>query len=202
MPDAPLVAHSLAEAYLYLMATPCHLCGKGPLRGSEARPVEPRREPMAVTITVTCGACQDVSELLFELPHGLGTDEASGPPYVNPTDSPSRIIDVARWITLFRVITEAAARETDKMEARRLGLEAAQCLEEALKFYDDPDSSVPPPEAFFHESSRRRFRANPEQFAKERLIGLRAKLPSMSLMRSRLSPSSKTEKKSWWKRWK
>lgn len=200
MPDAPLVAHSLAEAYLYLMATPCSSCAKGPLSGSEARPVQGLREPMVVAITATCGACQSVIELTFQLPHGLGTDESGGPPVVNPTDEPSRIIDVARWITLFRVIAEAASKESDKMEARWLGLEAAQCLEEALKFYDDRDNALPPPEAFFHETSRRRFQENPEHFAKQRLIDLRGKLPSTSVMMSRLSSSGKTKKKRWW-RW-
>ena len=136
MPEGALVAHSLAEAYLYLMATPCASCDKGPLSGSEARPVAGPGEAMIVSITATCRACGTVHELSFELPEGTGTDESGAPPTVNPTEEPSRIIDVARWITLFRVITEAAGRESDKSEARRLGLEAAQCLEEALKFYD------------------------------------------------------------------
>lgn len=156
---------------------------------------------MVVVIKATCGACQHVVDLTFELPHGLGTDKSGGPPVVNPTDEPSHIIDVARWITLFRVITEAADRETDKMEVRRLGLEAAQCLEEALKFYDEPDNSLPPPEAFFDEDSRRRFQENPERFAKQRLIDLRAKLPSMSVMMSRLSSGGKAKRKRWW-RWR
>ena len=30
-PEDPLVAHSLAEAYLYLLATPCGNCGEGPV---------------------------------------------------------------------------------------------------------------------------------------------------------------------------
>lgn len=202
MSDAPLVAHSLAEAYLYLMATPCSSCAKGPLNGSEARSVQGLSEPMVVAITATCGACRNVTELTFQLPHGLGIDESVGPPLVNPTDEPSRIIDVARWITLFRVITEAAGKESDKMEARRLGLEAAQCLEEALKFYDDRDNALPPPEAFFHETSRRRFHDNPEHFAKQRLINLRAKLPSTSVMISSLSSGGKARKKRWWRRGK
>jgi hypothetical protein len=200
MPDVPLVAHSLAEAFLYLMATPCSSCGKGLLRGAEAHPLPSQGEGMVLSIPVTCGACEHATELTFELPHGLGTDKEGGPPAVNPTDRPSRIIDVAQWITLFRMITEAAGKESDRMEARRLGLEAAQCLEEALKFYDDRDNALPPPEAFFHKASRRRLRENPEQFARQRLIDLRAKLPSMAVMRSRLSPSDRKRKRRWW-RW-
>ena len=35
--DAPLIAHSLAEAHCYLMVTPCGACGKGPLAEPEDR---------------------------------------------------------------------------------------------------------------------------------------------------------------------
>jgi hypothetical protein len=200
MPEAALVAHSLAEAYLYLMATPCASCGKGPLSGSEARTVSGSGESMVVSITATCRACGAVRDLSFELPEGTGTDESGGPPVVNPTEEPSRIIDVAQWITLFRVITEAAGREKDKQAARRLGLEGAQCLDEALKFYDDEENSLPPPEAFFAETTRSRFNENPELFAKQRLINLRAKLPSTSAMIARLSSEGKGKKKHWWSR--
>ncbi len=200
MSDEPLVAHSLAEAYLYLMATPCDACGKGPLTGSGAKPVHPEAEPLVLGMTVTCEGCWNVTKVAFELPCGPGTDESGGPPLVNPTEEPSRIIDVAQWITLFRVIAEAASRETDKVEARRLGLEAAQCLDEALKFYEDDENALPPPEAFFHEASRRRFHDNPEHFARQRLVGLRAKLPSTSVMISRMSSGAKGKKKRWW-RW-
>jgi hypothetical protein len=115
---------------------------------------------------------------------------------VNPTDEPSRILDVGQWIVLFRMITERAAREIDKIQARHLGIEAAQCLEEALKFYDDVDNDLPPQEALFTEASRTRFRKAPEQFSRRRLIDLRAKLPSGSAMRASLS----AKKKRWWNR--
>ena len=162
--------------------------------------MEGATNPIVVSIAVACNACHTATELSFQLPHGISADERGGPPTVNPTDEPSRIIDVAQWITLFRMITEAAARQTNKMEARRLGLEAAQCLEEALKFYNDMDNALPPPEAFFHEASRRRFQENPHYFSKPRLIDLRAKLPTTSVMRSRISSGEKSGKKRWWQR--
>jgi hypothetical protein len=96
------------------------------------------------------------------------------------------------------MIIEAATRETDKTQARHLGIEAAQCLEEALKFYDDVGNDLPPPEAFFTEVSRERFRDAPEQFSKRRLIGLRAKLPSMRVMRRSITSRGKRR---WW-RWR
>lgn len=200
MPDGPLIAHSLAEAYLYLMATPCPSCGRGPLQGSDARaPDEKHTQRIRLAIDVRCNACGQSSPLTFDLPLGLGTtkDRESGPAVVNPTEEPSQIIDVAQWLTLFRMITEAASREANKVEARMLGLEAAQCLEEALRFYEDQDNDLPPREAFFHDSSRKRLADHPEQFSRRRLVELRAKLPTISVMRDALSDR---KKRSWWRR--
>jgi hypothetical protein len=75
---------------------------------------------------------------------------------------------------------EEAGREKDKIIARELWIEVSQYLAEALKFYDDPDSDLPPQDAFFSEFSRARLSDNPAQFSRQRLINLRAKLPSPS----------------------
>ncbi|MGB2987912.1 MAG: hypothetical protein WBE26_18745 [Phycisphaerae bacterium] len=197
MPEEPLSAHSLAEAYLYLMATPCASCGKGPLNGADARAVGDAGRGMTVAIPVTCRSCQTVTTMTFRLPEKPDTTGEHETAIVNPTDEPSSLLDVGQWIVLFRVITEAADKETDKVQARHLGLEAAQCLEEALKFYDEIDNDLPPPEAFFTDASRERFRERPEQFSRRRLIELRSRLPSLSVMRSRLSVP---KKKPWWRR--
>lgn len=197
MPDDPLVAHSLAEVYLYLMATPCPDCGDGPLEGTGAKPIE-ERSPLQMTITARCRACTQQRVLRFALPEGTGTDGSQAPPVVNPTDRPSQIVDVAQWLALFGTITEAAGRETDRMQARRLGIEAAQCLEEALKFYDDPDSDVPPADAFRSEASRTRLREHPHLFSRQRLVELRAKLPTMNTMRTKAKETPR--KKRWWSR--
>ena len=202
MPDEPLEAHSLAEAQVYLMATPCASCGRGPLKGSGAKPVGLANGGDATgrrwQVTAICDACRSTATVAFLLPNDCSTDEGSETTVVNPTDEPSRILDVGQWIVLFRMIIEAASQETDKIQARHLGIEAAQCLEEALKFYDDVDNDLPPPEAFFTDASRERFRDAPEQFSKRRLIGLRAKLPSMTIMRRSIT---ERKKKRWW-RWR
>ena len=206
MTDEPLVAHSLAEAYLYLMATPCPSCGRGPLRGADSHSVPARDTESTASpsrrwrIKVACGACRSETTLVFQLhePAEAAPDpEAGATAVVNPTDEPSRIVDVGQWIVLFRMITDAASKESDKIEARHLGIEAAQCLEEALKFYDEVDNDLPPPEAFFTDASRERFRKVPQQFSKRRLIDLRAKLPCESAMRASLSAR---RKKHWWSR--
>lgn len=199
MSRTPLVAHSLAEVYLYLMAEACDGCGRGPLKGSDAvKREDPACQTLTVAVEVTCGACHARREWLFSLPHGLGVDEQTGLPTVNPTEKPSRLIDVAQWLTLFRVITTQASRSTDKAEARRLGLEAAQCLEEALKFYEN-DDDLPPDSAFFHPASRERFRNYPQEFSRRRLLDLRAKLPSLKTMQARVADPP-PRKRRWW-RW-
>jgi hypothetical protein len=183
MSDAPLVAHSLAEAYLYILATSCASCGCGPLRGGEAELANDVGDAGAVSIAATCGSCQGLTRLRFRLPTPPESIPAQQAPVVNPTDEPSRILDVAQWLTLFRMLTETADHEASKSEARQLALEAAQCLDEALKFYDDADNDLPPVEAFFGKDLRARFKAHPEQFSRRRLLHLRSKLPTPWPMR-------------------
>jgi hypothetical protein len=203
MTTDPLPAHSLAEAYFYLMATPCVRCGAGPLHGGDARP-DVSGDRLRLTIPVRCGRCGHQQEYQFTISGDLAQLQAQReervPWRTNPTDSPSEIIDVAQWIILFRVITEAAAKEKDKVEARRLGYEAAQCLEEALRFYEE-DNDLPPDGAFFHESSRAMGRDNPHEFSRERLIGLRAKLPSLEAMEASQRRARKGKKR-WWMPWR
>lgn len=76
------------------------------------------------------------------------------------------------------MIAATASTEPDRQKKRRLLIEAAQCLDEALKFYID-DNDLPPSGAFLHEGSKQRFRQNPGQFSRERLIHLRSKLPKV-----------------------
>jgi len=198
MPDEALVAHSLAEAYLYLRATPCASCGQGPLSGSDAKLTAETGFGVRVGMRATCGSCGRATNITFHLAERPSDDSGQCAGAISSVAAASRILDVGQWIMLFRVTTEAADKETDKTRVRQLGLEAAQCLEEALKFYDDLDNDLPPPEAFFTDASRERFKTHPEQFSKQRLIELRSKLPSLSAMRSCLSRSDKMP---WWRRW-
>jgi len=200
MSDSPLVAHSLAEAYLFLMATPCSACGQGPLRGAGGTEVEPDKPELHVALAVTCGHCKDESSLTFRLPHGTGTGAPDTPARVNPTSEPSQIIDLGQWLTLFRTIAGAAEHEHDKTQARHLGLEAAQCLDEALKFYHDEGNDLPEDDAFWHETSHQRFQDHPEQFARSRLLALRARLPSVAAMTAVLDPTEKPKKRRWFRR--
>ncbi|MBI1827521.1 MAG: hypothetical protein HYR83_14190 [Planctomycetes bacterium] len=63
--------------------------------------------------------------------------------------------------------------------SRRLAMEAATCLNEALRFYDD-ENDLPSAGAFFTDDSRARFREHPQLFSRQRLLNLRAQLPTPS----------------------
>jgi len=205
MPDDPLPVHSVAEAHLYLMATACDACGRGPLAAADIRHSRLGEAPL-LHLEAACKACGHTRTFVFDISDCPSDDaEASGRPSeqtrINPTDEPSRIIDVVQWLTLFRIIVEAASKEPDRIEARSLGYEAAQCLEEALKFYDE-DEDLPPLEAFFHPASRKRFEQNREQFTRARLIDMRSKLPSLSRMQRQIDDPKPPKAKKWWQWWK
>ncbi len=189
----PLPARSLAECYLFLMVTPCPQCGEGGLAGDDARTSNDGLRLFA-DLAARCSECHRETRLRFELPpaaiHSISSDR------ISRDASPSRLIDVVQWVTLFRMITAAADRQIDKAESRRLGYEAAQCLDEALKFYEQ-ENDLPPDSAFFHERSRTACREHPDRYSRDRLINLRAKLPSVEAMERTLAKGNKPRRK-WW----
>ncbi len=206
MNPKPLHAHSFAEVSLHLMATPCKQCACGPLRAADFSPrglKSAARTRGDTTVTAVCRACGHAHEFEFALPQGAPVEDPDDLyPIINPTDQPSAIIDVGQWITLFRMILTAASKETDKIEARRLGYEAALCLEEAIKFYDD--NELPPEDAVFCDATRARLREHPEQFAKQRLRNMRARLPKTTTMQRRIRRDAQTRtgpRRPWWKFW-
>ena len=129
------------------------------------------------TVRVLCQACGEPSEFSFGLPPDPPSDPAGELEIINPTEEPSRIIDVSQWITLYAVLHEESARASPPTRKRLLELQASQCLDEALKFFDDEENDLPPPSAFFDDSARDRFRDQPQEFSRQRLINFRASLP-------------------------
>jgi endogenous inhibitor of DNA gyrase (YacG/DUF329 family) len=172
MADRDLLAHSLAEAYLYLMVTACPTCGKGPLVSSEARVLSQETRLRTAAISASCRACHAPSEWRFQILHATG-----GGGQLNPSPQPSRLIDLGQWITLSRIITEAAGRSEDRIQARGFRIQASECLDEALKFFEQDDSR-PPATAFFTSESTERFLAHPEQFERSKVLELRDRLPT------------------------
>jgi hypothetical protein len=187
--------HSLTEARLYIKAKSCGSCSVGPLVLNEAGSCyDAGRE--SLTVPVACSHCGhgehvvfDTEEvdrrgpvlgMLFELRDACRQPAAQ---IINPTREPSRIIDVAGWLMLHTMLAqEARATAAESMNlskraaVRRMQVEAGQCLDEALKFYDE-DNDLPPQEAFFSEQGYRQFRDRPELFTRQRLIELRSQFP-------------------------
>ena len=200
----PLRANSWSEAYLYLKVTPCTDCASGPWEldtPDDATGDGPRR------LRAHCAHCGAAREFTFECDptdadaaiEGLSLEP------VNPSDEPSRIIDLGQWLSLFYTFVDSATKTADKGEARRLTFQAAQCLDEALKFYA-PDDDLPPESAFFTDRSRQAFADHTGKFAREKLRLMRRKLPDLRLMTRRLARDADDDNtprgKRWWQFWR
>ncbi len=207
MGEKVLPVHSVAEAHLYVMLLRCRRCRRGPIKIVHQRSGNAGGAP-CLRMAVRCDACGADRELAFdisarEVPAELGVSARTGWEPVNPTDRASRVIDLAQWLILFGMMREAASDQEDRHEARRVGYQAAQCLEEALKFYH-ADSDLPPPNAFFRAASRKRYEADPVQFTKQRLLELRSKLPTPPQTEHELAGPARggAAERRWWQFWK
>lgn len=174
----PLVAHSLVEICLFLLVTPCESCRKGPLRRTVPLPPPDATESLRLSLRSECACCRAPHAFVFDIPQPTTGGAATVPIVINPGAEPSLMIDLAQWLTLVETICHSAVTEQDRRQARYLKMDAAQCLHEALKFYEDADNDLPPPRALFHDASRRRFRDHPEEFSRQRLINTLSKLPN------------------------
>lgn len=192
-----LPVHSLGEAHLYVSVTLCPSCGRG-----NARPFETHQDSDDMVMQVRCVECAAERTLRFTLTEGQWPQgDAPDRGRINPTAEPSAIIDVAQWLTLFQIILDSAGKAADRETARELGYEAAQCLEEALKFYS-ADSDDPPADAFFSETTRQRFAEHPLHYRRGRLIAMRHKLPTLKRMEKQLDGAGGAGGKSWWRFWR
>ena len=188
--------HSVAEAYAYLMVTPCPTCGRGRLREQgELRMTEAASGEW--TLDSICESCKGTNSFHFSI-NPPPTRESAASTVINPTTERSRAIDLLGWLGLYRSILSSLSKGGNAQQARELALEAAQCLDEALKFYD-ADNDLPPPEAFFTVADRRRLRDHPEQFARSRWLAERRKLPEM---RVRTQEAKKGLARRLWQIWR
>ncbi len=197
MVTEPVPVHSVAEAYLYLMVRSCPICDRGPVR-SAGELTKTQTDTGPWEMPTRCSVCGEDQVLSFEI-RPEPTPEQAGSNWINPTPDRSRAIDLLGWLTLFRSIISASQKESDKEETRRLALECAQCLDEALKFYE-PDNEVPGDGAFFTEASRRRFRDHPQQFARSRWQHERSKLPTVVFRGLDKHPDEATPRWRFWKK--
>ena len=197
--DEPLRAHTLTEGRYYLMVTACESCGKGPwaITSTEAS----QEGGKLLTTRARCEQCGSERPFRF-LCEGGESQVGSEVERINPTDEPSRIVDLGQWLSLFYMLTESAASDADKVSARRTGFRATLCLNEALKFYGDDE--LPEESAFFSERTLITFREHPEKFARQRLRDMRAKLPALPKMARSVRRDEQAAKKKtrWWAFWK
>jgi endogenous inhibitor of DNA gyrase (YacG/DUF329 family) len=172
-----LEARSIAEIHLYMKIAGCDRCGKA--RQFDAAALQTATVPGSVTVHAHCPACGTAVDLVFRVKDSNEPAPVGYPQTINSTQKCSRLIDLGQWITLAHLLVEEARGAKAKDRMRFLNLQAGLCYDEALKFYDDPDNELPPVESFFTDASRTRFRSSPQQFARSRLIGERAKLPNV-----------------------
>jgi hypothetical protein len=194
-----LTAHTVNEARCYLMVQPCPACGKGPWELKSQPTLNPQTR--RCLIAASCRSCGHESEFDFAVeqelpPRGV---QSQG---INLSDEPSKLIDLAQWLSLFHLLVETAAgaAATDIPESRRGSYQAALCLSEALKFYGD--NEIPPESAFFSPAGLAVFRRHPEKFARQRLRDMQCKLPALPKMARRINRDDWVAAKSWWQFWR
>ncbi len=190
-----LQAFTLKEIDYYLMVTACSFCGKGPqviAPGETPSPGKPEK------IKTRCRHCNQGNSL--EVVYSNESNEAqSDCELINPTDKPSRIVDLSQWLSVASLLSDEAFADQENAYPGRRGYQAMLCFSEALKFYDD--NEIPPLEAFFSEATLEIFHEHPEQFAKQRLRDMQVRLPG-PIDLDRIDPSGDGRyQSSWWKFW-
>ena len=169
----PLHVHSSNEVRYYLLATPCEVCGAGPC---VLHAVVPADEPGRCSLArAACQACRSGRILPF-----VSEYEPAEPasPCVSPVDEPSLVVDLAQWLGIYYQLADEAHREQNPRRAHRLSIESSLCLAEALKFYES-DDELPPESAFFTEVTLAAFRQHPQNFPRQLLRDIQAKLPPL-----------------------
>lgn len=192
----PVSVHSVAEAYLYLKVTPCAACGKGPLEQT-ADLTRRAASPGGWEMATRCGGCGYTSNIAYAISPSPTREQARSS-IINPTQGRSAAIDLLGWLMLFQAIIEASQNETDRQHARELAQEAAQCLDEALKFYEG-NEEFPNEDAFYSEYGRARLRDHRKQFARSVWQERRLKLPNPS---AHSDGVAKTSGRRWWQFWR
>lgn len=195
--DKELPAHTFNEARYYLMVTACEHCGKGPWEIDSSEPSP--QDKHLIAVEAHCGHCGQEQAFRFLCESEL-LSECAEVEQINITNNPSIIVDVAQWLSLFYMLLESASSTDDKIASRRTGFRATLCLCEALKFYTDDE--LPDESAFFTSKSLAVFRGHPENFARQKLRDMQAKLPTLPRMARSVSRDERSSRKHWWKFWK
>lgn len=203
MSDEPRAAHSVVEAYFHLQVTPCAACGHGALTVSGPFGTE---HPRCVRFETVCRNCGTATPFRFETPAPLSPAELRAHPQssqapISTVREPSRLVDPIQWVTLAHLAIESIEVTPSAAEQRWARIRAAQCLDEALKFYED-DNELPPSAALRTESSRTALHDHPQRYARSRLAALRASLPADGVVdRLRAQEGQPARRRPWWRFW-
>jgi hypothetical protein len=194
-PDSRKRIHSFAEVYLSIRVAACAKCGRGPITPDRTN-LRLNADDGTFTIMIACGACAAKWDVCYDTrkmpPAGFAPlltvdlplrQRLGELPQISATDEPSELIDVPGWVTLHNMLVDRA-RETaesahsvgGRVLARQMQMQAGECLDEALKFFEE-DDQLPPPAAFFTDAALSQFRHSPELFTRDRLLEMRNKLP-------------------------
>ena len=193
-----LRAHTFNEVRYYLMVTACAECGKGPWEIEET--AETRTPGEANVVRAKCRQCGAERDFVFTCDAVLPTRGAQAET-ISLSDRPSRIIDLGQWLSLFYLLVESASAATSKPATRRDGYRAAMCLAEALRFYGG-DDELPPASALFTERSAAAFHEHPENFTRQKLRDMQAKLPSTGAMHRNVNRDEDAAGRRWWQFWR
>ncbi len=190
----PLSAHSILEAHLHVMLQVCPKCDAGPLEVAGQNTEEHHIDDV-IRLDCACPQCREKAVYRFRIDSRWAA--VSDPPTINPTDEPSKLIDVAQWLTLYHILIARSKEASDRTASRGEAYQAALCIAEALKFYES-DNDLPPAPAFFSDQARAQARAHPAFFARDKLLSLQSGLPD--LRATQAVTGSKSARK-WWKFW-
>ena len=157
----------------------------------------PGRPQKPATAAAHCNCCHAEKDFSFACDH---VPPAGDPECINPTDSPSRIIDLGQWLSLHALMLEKAGSADSPAAAHRAGYQATLCLAEALKFYGDDE--LPDKSAFFSHASDLAFQEHPENFARQKLRDMQARLPALHRPRPRTNQKQGEKDRKWWQLWK
>ncbi len=173
-PDETAVhVHSVQEEYFYMMVNPCG-CGGAWFPAGQA--IEPTDGRVRHRIEAKCSRCGKERAFPFELP---GEAAPGGPAQVreiNPTDEPSRAVDLAQWLDLAEFYLKRIEGLKDSVRKAQSLLDARLCLEEALKFYG-PEDDAPPDEALWSDAGRKKARRHSDAFRRETLEAMLDRIP-------------------------
>jgi hypothetical protein len=202
MSEPILAANSRVEAHLYVMANVCPTCGTGARQWVDERS---GANPTSLTLIAACGNCSATDQLRFDIApsdapqSSVATDAVSTDEPINPAGRPSRIIDPIQWVTLAQLMADEAEATPDTAERRWRLIRAAECLDEALRFYDG-ESELPDPAVRLAPRSAISLRDHPQRYARSRLLALRQRFPARSATQ-RVERVAAARGRPWWRFW-